>query len=188
SSANYSISLSNINYVAPNSSLFDSLDAMYLLGFDWIYSGKVNTAAGFGIQTRRMTSGGKQKFNSWIANIQIKWAHKSYSVYTLMMSRSARANPAIGAVNSTSTTYNLSWAHRFTRKVATNIALNMNLIRTDNDRSDLLSTITTSVDYQAAPWLSIAPRIDWRALKSTDVTQEYDNYIASIQFTLNYSR
>jgi len=188
SRAYYSIDRQTIKYMSSSDAQFDSSEMGYLVGVDWVSSGKTESLIEFGWKTKINEAGGDQVFSGLVTNIKLNWAHKSYSRYKLILSRSTKTSPSNNATNLVTNIFSLGWTHQFTRKLSTSLKWDNSYNQYNTGQSDLLSAISPSLMVNVTRWFSITPNFKWNMKKSSMPNLEYDSYVISVLFNLKYLR
>lgn len=128
--------------------------------------------------------------NNSLSNAVIfKWSH----VFTRKFSTNLGANLNFTNYGSgqSDTKSGLSFAFSYKKSHRIMIGPSFYVARFISTKSEEKSTnysVAIKAEYNATRWLDISPRIEWKTFTSTELGQEYDNYVAKIIFTFMYSR
>jgi hypothetical protein len=183
----------DVDYVNDPADLVDTFDSLdsdltkYLVGVTWEATAKTEGSIKVGQAKKDFDDSDREDFSDSSWEVDIQWAPKTYSIFSLNSAREARETNGIGSFIDAKT-YGVAWQHGWSSRLSSSLFFNYEeeTYKEDADgRKDELAAFGVRIDYSMRRWLGLGLTVGYADKDSNIDTFDYSRNQVTFHLLMN---
>ena len=179
------IKQNGLDYLNPGTRDRDSKENFYHAGLRWDASNKITGSLKVGSFDKKFSSGTETNGSGTSYEGSILWKPKTYSHFTLGLSRTPQEATTADSFY-TSSTASVDWKHDFNSKLALNMNVSSGTDEYSGTRKDQLLNAGLGFSYKFRRWMNVGLDYKYSKRDSTDNTADFTDNL--IMLTATFSK